>query len=191
MDINVNVTVDAGPRIAPVLELVAGTLRRYEEESRQLADVAGRVGEVLSRYNEREAQEAQEAPQEAAKAASEAPKRKGRKKETAAEPEAAEAPEKPSIEVVVLPDAAPAAEPAQAPAPEPAQAAAPAEGADPEPIDAETLRAQIVDRVNVLVKRNQSPSVRALLTRYNKGRVSELAEDQLGAFLSDLQKIGE
>ena len=184
MDINVNVTVDAGPRIAPVLELVAGTLRRYEEESRQLADVAGRVGEVLSRYNEREAQEA-------AKAASEAPKRKGRKRETAAEPEAAEVPEKPSIEVVVLPDAAPAAEPAQAPAPEPAQAAAPAEGADPEPIDAETLRAQIVDRVNVLVKRNQSPSVRALLTRYNKGRVSELAEDQLGAFLSDLKKIGE
>lgn len=187
MDINVNVTVDAGPRIAPVLELVAGTLRRYEEESRQLADVAGRVGEVLSRYNGREAQEAQEA----AKAASEAPKRKGRKRETAAEPEAAEVPEKPSIEVVVLPDAAPAAEPAQAPAPEPAQAAAPAEGADPEPIDAETLRAQIVDRVNVLVKRNQSPSVRALLTRYNKGRVSELAEDQLGAFLSDLKKIGE
>lgn len=152
LDINVNVTVDAGPRIAPVLEMV--------------------VGEVLSRINEREA-----------------PKRRPRKEETAAEPEATEAVEEPHIEVVVLPDAAPAAEPAQAPAPEPAQAAAPAEG--PKPIDAETLRARIVDRVNVLVRHNQSPSVRALLTRYNKGRVSELAEDQLGAFLLDLQKIGE
>ena len=94
MDINVNVTVDAGPRIAPVLEMV--------------------VGEVLSRINEREA-----------------PKRRPRKEETAAEPEATEAAEEPHIEVVVLPDAAPAAEPAQAPAPEPAQAAAPAEGEDP------------------------------------------------------------
>ncbi len=154
MDINVNVTVDAGPRIAPVLEMV--------------------VGEVLSRINEREA-----------------PKRRPRKEETAAEPEATEAAEEPHIEVVVLPDAAPAAEPAQAPAPEPAQAAAPAAGEDPKPIDAETLRARIVDRVNVLVRRNQSPSVRALLTRYNKGRVSELAEDQLGEFLLALQKIGE
>lgn len=154
MDINVNVTVDAGPRIAPVLEMV--------------------VGEVLSRINEREA-----------------PKRRPRKEETAAELEATEAAEEPHIEVVVLPDAAPAAEPAQAPAPEPAQAVAPAEGGGPKPIDAETLRARIVDRVNVLVRRNQSPSVRALLTRYNKGRVSELAEDQLGEFLLDLQKIGE
>lgn len=154
LNINVNVTVDAGPRIAPVLEMV--------------------VGEVLSRINEREA-----------------PKRRPRKEETAAEQEATEAVEEPHIEVVVLPDAAPAAEPAQAPAPEPAQAAAPAAGEAPKPIDAETLRARIVDRVNVLVRRNQSPSVRALLTRYNKGRVSELAEDQLGEFLLDLQKIGE
>lgn len=183
MDFNVNVIVDAGPRIAPLVDALAGQMSAQSEKLNGVLDM---LHGILEKHPEaqitmlptpgRPSEDAMDsdAPKEEE---AEAPKpRRSRKAASKAE-EPAAAPEKaPSIEVVVMPDPANDAEVEAA-----TYAAAMEEVA--------SLRERVQDLATRAVKTGKGTSVRAMLDRFGAARVSLIPEENLAEAVAELSNI--
>ncbi len=194
MDFNVNVIVDAGPRIAPLVDALAGQMSAQSEKLNGVLDM---LHGILEKHPEaqitmlptpgRPSEDAMDsdAPKEEE---AEAPKpRRSRKAASKAE-EPAAAPEKaPSIEVVVMPDPANDAEVEAA-----TYAAAMEEGVTGGEAPAEevaSLRERARDLATRAAKTGKGTSVRAMLDRFGAARVSLIPEENLAEAVAELSNI--
>lgn len=190
MDFNVNVIVDAGPRIAPLVDALA---KQVSAQGEKLNGVLDTLHLVLGKHADAriaaqpevgcipEDSKDSDTPREGA----EAPKpRRSRKAASKAE-EPAAAPEKaPSVEVVVMPDPANDAEVeaatyAAAMEAEVTGGEAPAE-------EVASLRERAQDLATRAVKTGKGTSVRAMLDRFGAARVSLIPEENLAEAVAEL-----
>ncbi len=200
MDFNVNVIVDAGPRIAPLVDALAGQMGAQSEKLNGVLDM---LHGILKGHSEaqitmlptpgRPSEDAREsdAPKEEAEAPK--PRRSRRAASKAGEPAAV--PEKaPSIGVVVMPDPANDAEVEAT-----TYAAAMEEGvtggeAPAEPLSTEevaSLRERVQDLATRAVKTGRGTPVRAMLDRFGAARVSLISEENLAEAVAELSNIVE
>lgn len=200
MDLNVNVIVDAGPRIAPLVDALAGQMGAQSEKLNGVLDMLhgilkGRPEAQITMLPTpgRPSEDARES--DAPKEEAEAPKpRRSRKAASKAEEPAAVPEKAPSIGVVVMPDPANDAEVEAV-----THAAAMEEGvtggeAPAEPLSAEevtSLRERVQDLATRAVKTGKGTSVRAMLGRFGAARVSLILEENLAEAVAELSNIVE
>lgn len=186
MDFNVSIIVDAGPRIAPLVDALAGQMGAQSEKLNGVLDM---LHGILKGHSE-DARES-DAPKEEA----EAPKpRRSRRAASKAEEPAAVPEKAPSIGVVVMPDPANDAEVEAT-----TYAAAMEEGvtggeAPAEPLSTEevaSLRERVQDLATRAVKTGRGTSVRAMLDRFGAARVSLISEENLAEAVAELSNIVE
>ncbi|WP_302605716.1 hypothetical protein [uncultured Alistipes sp.] len=200
MDFNVNVIVDAGPRIAPLVDALA---KQMSAQGEKLNGVLDTLHLFLGKHADAriaaqpevgcipEDSKDSDTPREGA----EAPKpRRSRKAASKAEEPAAVPEKAPSIGVVVMPDPANDAEVEAA-----TYAAAMEEGvtggeAPAEPLSAEevaSLRERVQDLATRAVKTGKGTSVRAMLNSFGAARVSLIPEENLAEAVAELSNIVE
>lgn len=200
MDFNVTVIVDAGPRIAPLVDALAGQMGAQSEKLNGVLDMLHGIleGHPEARITMlptpgRPSEDARES--DAPKEEAEAPKpRRSRKAASKAEEPAAVPEKAPSIGVVVMPDPANDAEVEAV-----THAAAMEEGvtggeAPAEPLSTEevaSLRERVQDLATRAVKTGKGTSVRAMLDRFGAARVSLIPEENLAEAVAELSNIVE
>ncbi|WP_301396289.1 hypothetical protein [uncultured Alistipes sp.] len=200
MDFNVSIIVDAGPRIAPLVDALAGQMGAQSEKLNGVLDM---LHGILKGHSEaqitmlptpgRPSEDARES--DAPKEEAEAPKpRRSRRAASKAEEPAAVPEKAPSIGVVVMPDPANDAEVEAT-----TYAAAMEEGvtggeAPAEPLSTEevaSLRERVQDLATRAVKTGRGTSVRAMLDRFGAARVSLISEENLAEAVAELSNIVE
>ena len=200
MDLNVNVIVDAGPRIAPLVDALA---KQMSAQSEKLNGVLDTLHLVLGKHADAriaaqpevgcipEDSKDSDKPIEGA----EAPKpRRSRKAASKAEEPAAVPEKAPSIEVAVMPDPANDAEVEAATYAAAMEAEVAGGEAPAEPLSAEevaSLRERVQDLATRAVKTGKGTSVRAMLDRFGAARVSLIPEENLAEAVAELSNIVE
>ncbi len=198
MDFNVNVIVDAGPRIAPLVDALA---KQMSAQGEKLNGVLDTLHLVLGKHADAriaaqpevgcipEDSKDSDKPREGA----EAPKpRRSRKAASKAEEPAAVPEKAPSIEVVVMPDLANDAEVEAATYAAAMEAEVAGGEAPAEPLSAEevaSLRERVQDLATRAVKTGKGTSVRAMLDRFGAARVSLIPEENLAEAVAELSNI--
>lgn len=195
MDFNVNVIVDAGPRIAPLVDALA---KQMSAQGEKLNGVLDKLHLVLGKHADAriaaqpevgcipEDSKDSDTPREGA----DAPKpRRSRKAASKAEEPAAVPEKAPSVEVVVMPDPANDAEVEAATYAAAMEAEVTGGEAPAEPRSAEevaSLRERVRDLATRAVKTGKGTSVRAMLDRFGAARVSLIPEENLAEAVAEL-----
>lgn len=194
MDFNVNVIVDAGPRIAPLVDALA---KQVSAQGEKLNGVLDTLHLVLGKHADAriaaqpevgcipEDSKDSDTPREGA----DAPKRRSRKAASKAEEPAAVPEKAPSVEVIVMPDPANDAEVEVATYAAAMEAEVTGGEAPAEPRSAEevaSLRERVQDLATRAVKTGKGTSVRAMLDRFGAARVSLIPEENLAEAVAEL-----